>query len=126
VDPLGARSDHRRVDRVDGRRVPPGAQAGRHGAFISIQGANALSADDAAIDLAISGGVSRVTLVHLTNSRLGASSSPLSKFGRDRGLTDFGRSMVEQLDASRVIVDLAHISRPGFWDAVTHTTRRCR
>lgn len=94
-------------------------EAGRHGAFISIQGANALSADDAAIDLAISGGVSRVTLVHLTNSRLGASSSPLSKFGRARGLTDFGRSMVERLDASRVIVDLAHISRPGFWDAVT-------
>jgi len=66
------------------------------------------------------GAVTRVTLVHLTDSCYGTTSSPL-RWGRDRGLGQRGRELVEQLDANRVFVDLAHISRPAFWEAVeTH------
>lgn len=91
---------------------------GHHGAFVGIQGANALSSSIDDLDLAIEGGVVRITLVHLTTSRLGTTSSPLSKLGRTAGLTDFGRQVVERLDAGRVLVDLAHISEAGFWSAV--------
>jgi len=90
--------------------------AGLHGAFIGIQGGNALDDDLDALDLIADGSVLRVTLVHLTSSRLGASSAPGSS--RSAGLTDFGRAYVERLNQIRVAVDLAHISRKGFFDAV--------
>jgi membrane dipeptidase len=90
--------------------------AGDHAAFIGIQGGNALDDGIKALDLLADGSVLRVTLVHLTSSRLGASSAPGSS--RKAGLTDFGRAYIERLNELRVGVDLAHISRPGFFDAV--------
>jgi len=90
--------------------------AGEHAAFIGIQGGNALDDGIDALDLIADGSVLRVTLLHLTSSRLGASSAPGSS--RTAGLTDFGRAYVERLNELRVGVDLAHVSRTGFFDAV--------
>jgi membrane dipeptidase len=90
--------------------------AGKHAAFVAIQGGNALDRDAQALSALDDGAVVAVTLVHLSRSRLGASSSPLSR-GRD-GLTALGRAYVEQLNQRRVFVDLAHINRRGFFDAV--------
>ncbi len=60
--------------------------------------------------------VCRITVVHLSNSTLGDTSSPL---GRTRtGLTDTGRDYVRRLNARRIVVDLAHISAKGFWQAL--------
>lgn len=89
---------------------------GEHAAFIGVQGGNALDHGIDALDLLADRSVLRVTLLHLTSSRLGATSAPGAR--RVRGLTDFGRAYVERLNALRVGVDLAHISRPGFFDAV--------
>jgi len=90
--------------------------AGDHAAFIGIQGGNALDDGPDALELIADRSVLRVTLVHLTSSRLGASSAPGSS--RSAGLTHFGRAYVERLNQMRVGVDLAHISRKGFFDAV--------
>lgn len=91
--------------------------AGKHGAFIGIQGGNALDRDLAAFDKLRDGLVLRVTLVHLSTSSLGATSSPL-RMGKDAGLTDQGRAYVEALNAKKIFVDLAHVSKKGFWDAL--------
>lgn len=91
--------------------------AGRHGAFIAIQGGNALDGDHGAVGL-VARDVIRVTLVHLSKSPVGMTSAP-SPFGRaDEGLTAHGRELVRLLDEHRVFVDLAHVSRRGFFDAV--------
>ncbi len=90
--------------------------SGRHGAFIGIQGGNALDASPEAVDVLADGTVLRVTLVHLTSSSLGDTSSPLKR--ADEGLTQRGKEYVERLNALKVFVDLAHVSRKGFWDAV--------
>jgi membrane dipeptidase len=95
---------------------------GKHAAFVSIQGGNALDLDEQSIDLIPDDQVVAITLVHLYNSRLGATSAPLAKlaslFGAPAGLTDFGKDYVRQCNERRIFVDLAHVSRPGFWDAV--------
>lgn len=91
-------------------------QAGNHGAFIGIQGGNALDEGIDALDRLSDRSVLRITLVHLTSSRIGASSAPTSS--RTRGLSDFGRAYVERLNELRIGVDLAHINRKGFFDAV--------
>jgi membrane dipeptidase len=97
--------------------------ADKHAAFVGIQGGNALDGDHAlAAALAhCDGYLLRVTLVHLSTSALGTTSAPSAGARRGNGpgkLTDRGREYVEQLDAARVFVDLAHINRAGFWDAV--------
>jgi len=89
-------------------------RAGRHAACIGIQGGNALDAGGDVPD-----DVVRVTLVHLTSSTIGDTSSPLARLGgRPTGLTPLGREYVARLNARRVFVDLAHISRAAFFDAV--------
>ena len=93
------------------------ARAGRHAAFLGIQGGNALERSTSVLDAFPTGLVVLVTLVHLTSSALGATSSPLG-LGPDEGLTRRGHELVEWLDSQRIFVDLAHLSPRGFWDAV--------
>ncbi len=90
---------------------------GRHGAFIAIQGGNALRATDFEPLLA-NGDVVRVTLVHLTTSALGETSAPFNRAGRTTGLTERGREFVACCNQYRILVDLAHASPQCFWDAV--------
>ena len=91
----------------------------RHAAFIGIQGGNALdhAPDGSALDLIPDDLVLRVTLVHLSTSALGVTSSPLAT-GGDTGLTTRGKDFVRALNARKIFVDLAHISRKGFFDAI--------
>lgn len=82
--------------------------------FIGIQGGQAFQ-HSAQTLAGIPDDVARITLVHLTNSRIGATSSPL---GPDRdGITDRGRELVEVMNERRILVDLAHINRSGFLHA---------
>ena len=95
--------------------------AGQFGAVLGIQGGNALDRDAAALGLIDDGpdgkwpSIVRVTLVHLSNSALGGTSAP---GGGARGLSPAGRDYVKALEARRIFVDLAHVSRQGFWDAL--------
>jgi membrane dipeptidase len=91
-------------------------RAGLHGAFVGIQGGNALDHDLGDYRKIPDGLVTRVTLVHLSSSTLGSTSSPLG--GTDRGLSARGHELVHVLDEQRIFVDLAHISRKGFHEAV--------
>lgn len=91
-------------------------RAGKHAVFIGIQGGNALD-ETGALDLLRDGSVVCVTLVHLSNSSLGSTSFPLRRHRR-AGLSKRGADYVERLNALRVFVDLAHVNREGFFDAV--------
>ena len=93
------------------------ARAGRHAAFLGIQGGNALERSPSVLEAFPASLVVLVTLVHLTSSAIGTTSSPL-RLGSDQGLTRQGHELVEWLDAHRIFVDLAHLSPRGFWDAV--------
>lgn len=91
---------------------------GAHAVLLSIQGGNALQAAPDGPASIPDRAIVRVTLVHLTNSDYGATSSPAHLLRSHKGLTPLGRRFVEQLDAERILVDLAHIHPQGFWDAV--------
>jgi membrane dipeptidase len=90
--------------------------AKKHAAFVGIQGGNALDEDLDALDRIPDGAVLRITLVHLSSSRIGATSSPMKL--RDEGLSDFGRDYLRRLNEKKIFVDLAHISKRGFFDAI--------
>ncbi len=91
---------------------------GKHGAFIAVQGGNALEHDLADFDRLADGRLVRVTLVHFTRSRIGAAALPALLVRGDRSLTMFGAELVRALNRQRIFVDLAHISREGFADVL--------
>lgn len=88
---------------------------GKHGAFLGLQGGNALDRGLDALDL-IDDTILRVTVVHLYNSRLGVTSAPSGS--KSSGLTTLGKDYVKKLNDKRIFVDLAHIHRDGFFDAL--------
>ncbi len=90
---------------------------GLHAAILVIQGGNALDATPHSLDRIPDDIIALVTLVHLSTSSLGKTSSPAGGKG-DTGLTTRGKDYVKQLNARRMFVDLAHVSRRGFFDAV--------
>jgi membrane dipeptidase len=92
-------------------------QQGAHGVLLAVQGGNAFEEAADGVDCIPGRLITRVTLVHLSNSVYGATSSPLG-LRLDAGLTPRGRDLIAQLNSSRTFVDLAHISRQGFWEAV--------
>lgn len=92
--------------------------AGAHAVLLSIQGGNALEAAPGGLGALPPRLLTRVTLVHLTSSVYGSTSTPQSRLDRSRRLSPAGRALVEELDAARVFVDLAHIHPEAFWDAV--------
>jgi membrane dipeptidase len=51
----------------------------------------------------------------MSNSTLGRTSAP---GGGATGLSERGKAYVERLNAKKIFVDLAHINRAGFFDAV--------
>lgn len=93
------------------------AEAGRHPVLLSVQGANAVegapSLEAIPDDLVV-----RMTLVHLTPSRIGAPSSAAHLLRRRKGLGPGGQALIEAMNERRIMVDLAHIHRTGFREAV--------
>jgi membrane dipeptidase len=91
--------------------------SGRHAILPAVQGANAWQSAGDLDAIFADGWLTRATLVHLTDSGLGASSSPLS-FKRNKGLSARGREVIAAMDRHRVWLDLAHAHPQTFWDAV--------
>jgi membrane dipeptidase len=100
---------------TNAREYDAARAAGKHAAFLGIQGGSALDLSLAEMARLCDGRLLRVTLVHLSSSRIGSTSSPLRL--SDAGLSAFGAQMVELLNERKVLVDLAHISERGFWRA---------
>ena len=90
---------------------------GLHAAFLGIQGANAVE-DPGCWDSLVDQRFLRITLMHLTNSGLGQTSTPL-RWGKDRGLTRTGHDLIKHMNSRRVLVDLAHASKRTFFDALS-------
>ena len=110
------KSPHVEVVR-DHRGYVAAREAGKHAALLTVQGGNAYQGSPDGVRAIADRSVVRVTVVHLSNSLFGATSSPL-RLGRDTGLSDAGRDFVRALNGERIFVDLAHVSERGFWDAV--------
>lgn len=112
---LNEADGHVRIVR-DLRSYRAAVAAQKHACFLGIQGANALPPDPEALD-PYARDLFRITLLHLTNTGWGSTSTP-SLFRRDRGLAPLGYQFVEKMNELRIGVDLAHIHEQGFWDAV--------
>jgi len=95
--------------------------SGRIAALGGIEGAQALESDPATIEGFAARGVRYLGLLHFTANSVG---SPARGRGADpdQGLTGLGIEIVRELERCGVVVDLAHINRTGFFQALEIAT----
>ncbi len=90
------------------------------GAFISIEGGYAIQNDLDILRSFYQSGVRLITLTHWTHTDWAdASGDAQPVFG---GLTDFGRTVVEEMNRLGMVIDVSHAADSTFWD-VLKTTR---
>lgn len=104
-----------------GADVRAAKAAGRLAALGGIEGGQALEGDLETIEAFSRRGVRYLGLLHFSENAIGR---PAKGKGADAtaGLTAFGRDVVRECERTGVIVDLAHINRRGFFDALELAT----
>jgi membrane dipeptidase len=105
-----------------GAEVRAAKAAGQIAALGGIEGGQALEGRLDAIEAFARRGVRYLGLLHFSANALGR---PAKGRGSDgsRGLTGFGRDAVRECERTGIIVDLAHINRRGFFDALELATQ---
>ena len=100
-----------------GAEVRAAKAAGRIAALGGIEGGQALEGELDALEVFARRGVRYLGLLHFSANAIGR---PARGRGADpaEGLTGFGRDVVRECERCGVIVDLAHINRRGFFDAL--------
>jgi membrane dipeptidase len=96
-----------------------GARAG----LLSIEGVHSLRGDMRRADALVDRGVVSFGLAHFHRNR---ACTPAQGLGANptAGLTAFGRDLVAHLASRGVLLDLTHINRAGFFEALAHSTGR--
>lgn len=89
-------------------------QNGQVACWLSLQGGQAV--DNSLHELDYIPEIHRITLVHFTRSRIGASN--FDRWHEHEGLSAFGKELVQAMVQKRILVDLSHINRRGFFDAL--------
>lgn len=105
-----------------GAEVRAAKAAGRIAALGGIEGGQALEGELAAIEPFARRGVRYLGLLHFSANAIGR---PARGRGADpaQGLTGFGRDAIRECERCGVIVDLAHINRRGFFEALALARR---
>ena len=104
-----------------GADVRAAKAAGKIAALGGIEGGQALESRLDAIEAFSRRGVRYLGLLHLSDNALGRPTYG-RRSDRDTGLTAFGRDAVRECERCGVIVDLAHVNRRGFFDAIELAT----
>lgn len=101
----------RRVTSASG--LEQAAKDGSVAALLGIEGAHALEGDLDQLEHFARRGVRYLGLVHFSAN---AAACPALGVGQkaDRGLSPWGRQLVERCEAASVLVDLAHVNQKGF------------
>jgi len=104
-----------------GAEVRAAKAAGQIAALGGIEGGQALEGDLETIEAFSRRGVRYLGLLHFSQNAIGR---PAKGKGSDAsaGLTAFGREVVRECERCGVIVDLAHINRRGYFDALELAT----
>lgn len=85
---------------------------GKIAAFLSVEGGELLDCDEEKLEDAWKKGVRMVNLTWNFENALSGSNAEAP----EKGLTERGRAFVLQMQKLGMIVDVSHLSDPGFWD----------
>ncbi len=85
---------------------------GKTAAFLTVEGAELLDCSPDRLEEVYRKGVRAVNLTWNYENELSGSNAE----GADKGLTEQGRAFVRKMQELGMLVDVSHLSDPGFWD----------
>ena len=92
---------------------------GKVAAFLSVEGAHSLDCDLDQLRLAYDRGVRAVNLTWNNANALSGTNCEEP----ERGLSEQGRAFVREMERLGMLVDVSHLSDPGFWDVIAMARR---
>ncbi len=92
---------------------------GKAAAFLSVEGAELLGCDPARLDQAAEAGVVAINLTWNHANALGGSHCDHP----ERGLTPLGKQFAAKMEDLHILIDVSHLSEPGFWDVAEQARR---
>ena len=102
-----------------GAEIDSAVGEGKVAAILSVEGGELLDCDPENLNWAQEVGVRCVNPTW--NHANALSGSNVEQ--RERGLSDAGREFVRQAQARNILIDVSHLSDPGFWDLVDITQK---
>jgi membrane dipeptidase len=107
-----------------GDDVRQARREGKIAALAGIEGGQAIEGTMDHLAAFASRGVRSLGLVHFTRNAIGAPAFGIGSKD-EGGLSEFGRDVVREMNRLGVIVDLAHINRAGFFEALEISSDPC-
>ena len=108
------------------RQLKEAVKSKRLGCMMGVEGGHMIEDDLSKLEALYNRGVRYMTLTW-NNSTSWASSakdeSLLQDGSKQKGLTDFGRQVVQKMNQLGMLVDLSHVGEQTFWDAIKTTTK---
>jgi membrane dipeptidase len=92
--------------------------AGKIAALMGLEGGHTIENNPRVLDLLYRLGVRYMTLTWANSTDWAGSSGDA---GRERGLSEMGRQIVERMNRLGMMVDISHVSDPTFWDVLKVT-----
>ena len=114
-----AKNADRAVQCRTGADIAAANETGKVAALLSVEGAELLDCDPEKLETAASWGVKMVNITWNYKNALSGTNVEET----DRGLTDRGRAFVRQAGRLGILMDVSHLSDPGFWDLAEMTER---
>jgi membrane dipeptidase len=94
--------------------------------MIGVEGGHMIEDDLSKLDSLYKRGVRYMTLTWNNNTSWATSAkseTDTAQHLQHKGLTDFGKQVVQHMNAIGMMVDLSHVGEQTFWDAINTTTR---
>ncbi len=94
--------------------------------MLGVEGGHMIEDDINKLDTLYRRGVRYMTLTHNNNTSWATSAqseSDTSQHLSHKGLTDFGKQVVQKMNSLGMMVDLSHVGEQTFWDVMKTTTK---
>lgn len=92
------------------------AKEGKIAAFLSVEGAELLDCDPEKLDFVYEAGVRCINITWNNPNAL----SGTNLYEPERGLSEQGLRYVKRMRELGILIDVSHLSDPGFWDILEH------
>lgn len=99
---------------VNSQQIKSANDEGKAAAVLAVEGGSVLAGDINRLEYLYDCGVRLITLTWNGENELGCGSRSDNK----KGLTDFGKEVVEKMQQYKMLVDVSHLNERGFWDVV--------
>ena len=116
---LAAHSDQAVVAR-SAAEVRAARAAGKLAVVLTIENSDAL---DGSLNVLRTFHQLGIRSIGLTHNPRSLAADGVGEAGTGGGLTEFGRSLVREMNELRMLVDVSHVSERGFWDVMELTTQ---